>query len=74
MTTFAKRRPHSPAIERAFIKTGRLNNVASIAGYVMGQSGKMYVVVAIINADGAGNNTHAHDVLDEVIEWTAGQP
>ncbi|OBX62755.1 hypothetical protein A9Z63_06785 [Moraxella lacunata] len=73
MATFARRRPHSPAIGRAFIKTGRLNNVASIAGYVMGQSGKMYVVVAIINADGAGNNTHAHDVLDEVIEWTAGQ-
>lgn len=74
MATFAKRRPHSPAIGRAFIKTGRLNNVASIAGYVMGRSGKTYAVVAIINADGAGNNTHAHDVLDEVIEWTAGQP
>lgn len=74
MKDFARRHPNSPVIGRAFIKTGRLANVASIAGYVMGQSGQMYVVVAMINADGAGNNTRAHAVLDEVIEWTAGQP
>lgn len=74
MKAFAKRHPNSPAIGRAFIKTGRLNDVASIAGYVLGKSGRTYVVVAMVNADNAGNSTHAHDVLDDVIEWTAGQP
>lgn len=74
MASFAKRHPDSPAIGRAFIKTGRLSNVAGIAGYVVGQSGQMYATVAIINADGAGNNTKAHALLDEVIEWTVAQP
>lgn len=74
MKDFARRHPNSPAIGRAFIKTGRLSNVASIAGFVQGQSGQLYAVVAIINADNAGGNSLAHAVLDEVIEWTAGQP
>lgn len=74
MASFAKRHPESSVIGRAFIKTGRLSNVAGIAGYVMGQSGQMYATVAIINADGAGNNTKVHALLDEVIEWTARQP
>lgn len=74
MKGFAKRHPNSPAIGRAFIKTGRLNNVASIAGYVLGKSGKTYAVVAVMNADQVGNNTQAHAVLDEVINWTAEQP
>lgn len=72
----ADRLPKSEAIGRAWIKTGTLNNVTSMAGYVNGQSGQDYVVVGIIN--GSNNkqtlNTYqARYVLDTMLDWTAKQ-
>lgn len=64
------RKPSSPAIGNAYIKTGTINRVASIAGYVDGKSGQRYSVVAIINHAKA---TSARSVLDEVMHWTAKQ-
>lgn len=64
------RHPDSAAIGRAFIKTGTLNSVRSIAGYVDGQSGKRYALVAMINHQHAGRSK---PVLDALLDWTARQ-
>lgn len=65
------RLPKSAAIGRAWIKTGTLNNVTSMAGYVKGLSGKDYVVVGIINSEQALNAYNARTVLDVALDWTA---
>ena len=65
------RLPTSRAIGRAWIKTGTLNNVISMAGYVKGLSGQDYVVVAIINTPTALNVQSARYLLDTTLDWTA---
>ncbi|MDN5565219.1 MAG: D-alanyl-D-alanine carboxypeptidase [Psychrobacter sp.] len=65
------RLPESAAIGRAWIKTGTLNNVTAMAGYVKGQSGQDYTVVGIINAEQAINADNARVVLDMMLDWTA---
>ena len=67
------RLPNSLAIGRAWIKTGTLDNVTAMAGYVHGSSGQDYVVVGIINADSEQklNTTQARRTLDAVLNWTA---
>ncbi|MGO1474632.1 MAG: D-alanyl-D-alanine carboxypeptidase/D-alanyl-D-alanine-endopeptidase [Psychrobacter sp.] len=67
----SKRLPESTAIGRAWIKTGTLNNVTSMAGYVKGLSGQDYVVVGLINSDQALNAYTARPVLDAMLDWTA---
>lgn len=66
-----KRLPSSKAIGRAWIKTGTLNNVTAMAGYVKGLSEQDYVVVGIINSDNALDTHAARKVLDEMLDWTA---
>ncbi|WP_201566292.1 D-alanyl-D-alanine carboxypeptidase/D-alanyl-D-alanine-endopeptidase [Psychrobacter immobilis] len=68
-----ERLPESDAIGRAWIKTGTLNNVTSMAGYVKGLSGQDYVVVGLINTEQALNATTARPVLDAMLDWTAQQ-
>ncbi|GAA0309814.1 D-alanyl-D-alanine carboxypeptidase/D-alanyl-D-alanine endopeptidase [Psychrobacter aestuarii] len=68
-----ERLPDSAAIGRAWIKTGTLNNVTSMAGYVQGQSGQAYTVVGIINTEHALNTYAARVVLDQLLDWTAQQ-
>ena len=63
--------PDSMAIGRAWIKTGTLNNVTSMAGYVKGLSGQDYVVVGLINSEQALNTYNARTVLDVALDWTA---
>jgi len=65
------RLPNSQAIGRAWIKTGTLNNVTSMAGYVKGLSGQDYVVVGIINKEEALNTYEARRVLDDMLDWTS---
>ena len=67
----ADRLPNSQAIGRAWIKTGTLDNVTSMAGYVKGQSGQDYVVVGIINTEHTLNTAQARPVLDTMLDWTA---
>jgi D-alanyl-D-alanine carboxypeptidase/D-alanyl-D-alanine-endopeptidase (penicillin-binding protein 4) len=46
-----KRRFRSTIVKnRAWMKTGTLNNVKNISGYVKGQSGKLYTVVILVNS------------------------
>jgi D-alanyl-D-alanine carboxypeptidase/D-alanyl-D-alanine-endopeptidase (penicillin-binding protein 4) len=47
--TLARRFRDEPLTGKAHIKTGRLDNVSAIAGYVQARSGKRYVVVALQN-------------------------
>ncbi|AMN48914.1 D-alanyl-D-alanine carboxypeptidase [Psychrobacter sp. P2G3] len=67
----SERLPESAAIGRAWIKTGTLNNVTSMAGYVKGTSGQDYVVVGLINTEQALNAYTARTVLDTMLDWTA---
>lgn len=69
----SERLPDSAAIGRAWIKTGTLNNVTSMAGYVKGQSGQDYTVVGLINTEQAINADNARPVLDAMLDWTAQQ-
>lgn len=67
----SERLPDSAAIGRAWIKTGTLNNVTAMAGYIKGQSGQDYTVVGLINTNQALNPYTARPVLDAMLDWTA---
>lgn len=61
-----ERRPDSPAIGNARLKTGSLRDVASVAGYATGVSGQRYLLVAMVNHDNAGA---ARPALEQLVEW-----
>jgi len=50
----------------AHLKTGSLNGVAGIAGYVLSDSGRRYVLVAIVNH---ANAAAARPALDALVQW-----
>jgi D-alanyl-D-alanine carboxypeptidase/D-alanyl-D-alanine-endopeptidase (penicillin-binding protein 4) len=52
---------------RAHLKTGSIRDVAAVAGYVLGEDGRRYVLVALVNDPRAGA---AHGALDAAIQWT----
>jgi D-alanyl-D-alanine carboxypeptidase/D-alanyl-D-alanine-endopeptidase (penicillin-binding protein 4) len=62
------RLPNSPVIGKAWLKTGSLRDVASVAGYVQGQSGQRYTLVAVLHHPQAHQ---ARAALDQLLEWTA---
>ena len=51
---------------RAHLKTGSLRDVAGVAGYVLSNSGRRYVLVAVINHPQAGA---ARMALDALVQW-----
>jgi D-alanyl-D-alanine carboxypeptidase/D-alanyl-D-alanine-endopeptidase (penicillin-binding protein 4) len=57
------------AAGRAHLKTGSLNNVAALAGYVDLADGQRQIVVALINHPLAGSD-EARAALDAVLRWT----
>jgi D-alanyl-D-alanine carboxypeptidase/D-alanyl-D-alanine-endopeptidase (penicillin-binding protein 4) len=61
------RLPNSVAIGRARLKSGSLRDVASLAGFVDGLSGKRYVFVVLINHP---NANAARPAFDKLLEWT----
>jgi D-alanyl-D-alanine carboxypeptidase/D-alanyl-D-alanine-endopeptidase (penicillin-binding protein 4) len=61
------RHPQSPVIGNAWLKTGSLRDVVSVAGYVQGQSGQRYTLVAVLNHP---NAHQARGALDQLLEWT----
>ena len=71
ISAHSERLPESKAIGRAWIKTGTLNNVTSMAGYVKGLSGQDYVVVGLINSEQTLNAYTSRPVLDAMLDWTA---
>ncbi|MEP6503053.1 MAG: D-alanyl-D-alanine carboxypeptidase/D-alanyl-D-alanine-endopeptidase [Betaproteobacteria bacterium] len=56
---------------RAHLKTGSMRDVTAIAGYVLSDSGRRYVLVAVINDPNAGA---ARSALDAAIEWVERDP
>jgi D-alanyl-D-alanine carboxypeptidase/D-alanyl-D-alanine-endopeptidase (penicillin-binding protein 4) len=52
---------------RAHLKTGSLRDVAGVAGWVLSNSGKRYLLVALINHP---NANAARPALDAVVQWT----
>ena len=53
---------------RAHLKTGSLRDVVGVAGYVLGDSGRRYVVVGIVNHVRADA---ARPALQALVEWAA---
>ncbi len=63
---------HSGALPgRAHLKTGSMRDVIAIAGYVLADSGRRYVLVAIVNEARAAA---ARPALDAAIDWVAHDP
>jgi D-alanyl-D-alanine carboxypeptidase/D-alanyl-D-alanine-endopeptidase (penicillin-binding protein 4) len=52
---------------RAHLKTGSLRDVAGVAGYVLSDSGRRYVLVALINHP---NANAARPALDALVQWS----
>jgi serine-type D-Ala-D-Ala carboxypeptidase/endopeptidase (penicillin-binding protein 4) len=66
--TLANRMGNGPATGRAFMKTGTLSDTRALAGYVMGNSGKVYAVALMVNHPQAAR---AASALDSLVEWLA---
>jgi D-alanyl-D-alanine carboxypeptidase/D-alanyl-D-alanine-endopeptidase (penicillin-binding protein 4) len=64
--TLGSRFRNSPAQRQAFLKTGTLTGVRSLAGYVRGKSGQMIAVTIIVNSPRA---SAAVPAMDRFIEW-----
>ena len=62
------RASRSKARGSAHLKTGTLRDVAAIAGYVLGNSGRRYVVVMVVNQAGA---VAARPALEALVDWVA---
>ncbi len=65
-----KRLKDSAAASHAHLKTGTLEGVKAIAGYVRSRSGREWVVVFLINHPNAKYGQAAQDAL---IEWVRGR-
>jgi D-alanyl-D-alanine carboxypeptidase/D-alanyl-D-alanine-endopeptidase (penicillin-binding protein 4) len=64
--TMRKRLKDKPVAGRAHIKTGSLDGVRAIAGYVMAASGKWYAVSFMVNHPNAGA---AREPMDMLVQW-----
>jgi len=65
--TMRKRLADSPQAGRAHLKTGSLANVKSVAGYLLSQRGKRYVLVALVNDAQAAAAQPCFDRLIEAL-------
>ena len=65
------RQPKALAIGRAYLKSGSLRDVASLAGYVDGLSGQRYVFVVMVNH---ANANAARPAFDKLLEWAVKDP
>ena len=70
--TLRKRFERVPDPSRVRMKTGTLNGVSSIAGYVTGDSGRTYAVVIMVNNQGAQYGA-GDKIQASVIEWVLGR-
>ena len=68
--TMRRRLGGSPAAARARIKTGGLDNVVAIAGYVPDANNQQCIVVAFINHELVGHGA-GRAALDALIDWVA---
>jgi D-alanyl-D-alanine carboxypeptidase/D-alanyl-D-alanine-endopeptidase (penicillin-binding protein 4) len=64
--TVARRPKDSPAYGRAHLKTGSLNGVSSLAGYVLDNKGRYWILVFMANDSESAASRPAQDTL---IDW-----
>ena len=60
---------HAPETGRMHLKTGHLDNVAAVAGYVLARSGHTYVVTLLMNHPTV-NQGGGNAFMDAVLKWT----
>jgi D-alanyl-D-alanine carboxypeptidase/D-alanyl-D-alanine-endopeptidase (penicillin-binding protein 4) len=70
--TLEKRFQNVDDPSRIRMKTGTLRDVSSIAGYVVGRSGKAYAVVVFVNHPGAQNGI-GEPIQASVVDWALKQ-
>lgn len=68
--TVRRRLRDTSARGMAHLKTGTLRDSSALAGYVLGASGKRYVLVSMVNDDRAGAVRGFNDAL---VAWLAGR-
>ncbi len=64
--TVRKRFTDDDVADQALLKTGSLEGVRALAGYVFGPGGRRYVIVCFVNHRNAGG---AQPALDLLVEW-----
>jgi serine-type D-Ala-D-Ala carboxypeptidase/endopeptidase (penicillin-binding protein 4) len=64
--TVGKRFTNDEVADQAFLKTGTLEGVRAIAGYVFGPTGRRFVVVCFVNHRNASG---AQRPLDVLVQW-----
>lgn len=64
--TMKERAENDPVAGRAHIKTGSLDDVRAIAGYLLDARGRRMIVIFMVNHPNAGN---AHAVEDALLDW-----
>jgi D-alanyl-D-alanine carboxypeptidase/D-alanyl-D-alanine-endopeptidase (penicillin-binding protein 4) len=64
--TLRRRLPGSPVAGRAHMKTGYLDGVRALAGYVQDRDGRNLVVVSVVNH---ANALQAQPFQEAVVEW-----
>jgi D-alanyl-D-alanine carboxypeptidase/D-alanyl-D-alanine-endopeptidase (penicillin-binding protein 4) len=72
--TVGKRLNDTPAQGRAHLKTGSLDGVSTIAGYVMNQENKRYVMVMFVTHPNAAASKAAQDILIQLLSNNGLQP
>lgn len=66
--TMRNRFRHAPETGRMHLKTGHLNDVAAVAGYVHGNDGKVHVVALLVNHPTA-NHGAGGELINAVLRW-----
>jgi D-alanyl-D-alanine carboxypeptidase/D-alanyl-D-alanine-endopeptidase (penicillin-binding protein 4) len=64
--TMRKRLHDSSAAGQAFLKTGSLEGVRALAGYLLNEQGRCFVLVAFVNHRNAAG---AQGALDALVQW-----
>jgi serine-type D-Ala-D-Ala carboxypeptidase/endopeptidase (penicillin-binding protein 4) len=65
--TVSKRFADDDVADQALLKTGTLEGVRALAGYVLGHGGKRYIVVCFVNHPNAARAQRALDLLVERV-------
>ncbi len=68
--TIRRRFRNTSVKNRAWMKTGTLNNAKNIVGYVKSRSGKLYTVVILTNGKRA--RWHGANLENDIIKWLIG--
>src|SRR5690606_26248141 len=66
--TVKRRLRNGEAKGMAHLKTGTLRNVRALAGYVLGASGKRYILVSIVNDE---RSAAVRSFDDTLVNWLA---